>query len=81
MPTTVFQVDRDSLDAVRGAIMSFGDRKDLEPTSQHEFFRCLLHEHTVIVYTTGKVVVSGKTPENIVLIIQNMLKKTSRSIT
>lgn len=75
MPTSVFQVDRDSLDAVRGVILSFGDRKELEPTNQHEFFRAQLHEHTVVVYNTGKVVVSGKAPDNIVLIIQNVLKK------
>ena len=75
MPTSVFQVDRDSLGAVRGAIKSFGDRKDLEPTNPHEFFRCQLHEHTVVVYTTSKVVVSGPKPENIVLIIRNMLAK------
>ena len=68
MATVVEEMDPEK---ARKAILFFEDKQVLEPTSEHEFFRAKLHGHTVVVYKTGKVVVSGANPEHELFLIKN----------
>ncbi len=70
MTTIVAELDPEK---TKKAILFFEDKEVLKPTNEYEFFRCKLHEHTVVVYTSGKVVISGENPEHELLLINNKL--------